>query len=248
MIAHSTYDEAFFSRLQPGAVRSAREIVPTLLSLVKPSSVVDVGCGTGAWLSVFRLAGVTDILGIDGSYVDVHELLIPPAAFRAADVGSAIDTNRRFDLVLSLEVGEHLPEANANAYMDNLTSLGNVIAFSAAVPGQGGTAHLNEQWPEYWKALFEVRGYKLVDCLRHRFWDNPNIDRWYRQNLLLYVEDKHLHADPVLSQEFESNSSNILAVVHPSVFLRSAAPKGITLRRRLGRMLERCFGANRHLR
>src|SRR6185437_1025290 len=214
------YDSAFFTGIEDGSRVSAREVVPELMKLVHPQSVVDLGCGTGAWLSVFGEQGACELLGVDGDYVDRAALLIPADSFRAADLGKPLPPiGRRFDLAVSLEVAEHLPAECAETYLDNLTALSDIIAFSAAIPGQGGTHHVNEQWPQYWKRLFEARGFKLVDCLRHRVWDNRNVERWYRQNLLLYVQESRLRSDPALSKEYENHRNNILALVHPATYL-----------------------------
>ena len=64
-----------------GAYRSAKEVVPHVLELLKPESVVDVGCGVGSWLAVFREHGIDDFLGVDGAYVDLDLLQIPPESF-----------------------------------------------------------------------------------------------------------------------------------------------------------------------
>src|SRR4051812_21567636 len=68
------YAPPFFAQLQAGALRSARAVVPALLELLHPSSVVDVGCGLGAWLAVCREMGVQDVLGVDGGYVERSQL------------------------------------------------------------------------------------------------------------------------------------------------------------------------------
>lgn len=91
----------------------------------------------GTWLSVFREKGVKDIVGIDGDYVDQNMLHIPEGAFIALDLTQPIKLNREFDLVVSLEVAEHLPIECAETFVETLTSLGAVILFSAAIPFQG---------------------------------------------------------------------------------------------------------------
>ena len=166
------YNAEFFERLEQPAARSARIMVPMLLDLVGPRSVVDVGCGTGAWLSVFREKGIRDVLGIDGDYVDRDRLLIPRDSFLAADLIQPLRLDRRFDLVLSLEVAEHLPDSAAVSFIKSLTRLAPVVLFAAAVPGQGGWNHLNEQWPEYWARLFDEFEFQPVDCIRDQVWDN----------------------------------------------------------------------------
>jgi hypothetical protein len=215
------YDSEFYRRIQAGALTSARTVVPALMDLLKPASVVDIGCGAGAWLSVVRECGIADILGIDGDYVQPEALLIPRNCFRAANLTAGLDVGRRFDLVLSLEVAEHIPPEQAETYLDNLTRLGDAIVFSAAIPNQTGTGHVNEQWPEYWKERFEQRGYHVVDCLRRRFWSNRDVERWYRQNILLYVTTDYLRSHPVLQKEQERSAGSALAIVHPAMY---AAP------------------------
>jgi SAM-dependent methyltransferase len=220
-MSSTTYDRAFYEKITDGAQLSAREVVPYLIDLLQPKSVVDVGCGTGAWLSVFREHDIEDVFGIDGDYVDRHSLLIPHGQFLAVDLRHQIPIARQFDLVLSLEVAEHIPASHTDIYLRHLESLGDVIAFSAAVPNQGGQGHVNEQWPEYWKELFEARGFILVDALRHRIWNNRNVERWYRQNLVLYVKKTRLVSDAALQKEYENSKDRVLSLIHPATY---AAP------------------------
>ena len=65
---------------------------------------------------------------------------------------------RRFDLVNCLEVAEHLDASRADSFVDDLCALGDVVVFSAAIPGQGGTHHVNEQFQSYWQERFRRNG------------------------------------------------------------------------------------------
>ncbi|MDT8380578.1 MAG: class I SAM-dependent methyltransferase, partial [Desulfotignum sp.] len=128
-------------------------IVPVLMEVLNPRSVVDVGCGIGTFLHVFRKAGVNDVLGYDGSWVNLDQLsqYLNPAFFREVDLEKSVSPERSFDLALCLEVAEHLHPDSADNLVETLTSLSSRILFSAAVPGQMGQNHINEQWPEYWQ-------------------------------------------------------------------------------------------------
>jgi SAM-dependent methyltransferase len=224
-MAETPYDARFQEFIKDDSFRSAERVVPLLLSLIRPRAVVDVGCGTGAWLAVFQQHGAERILGIDGDYVDRTTLLIPPDRFLGRDIGRPLALGERFDLVMSLEVAEHVPASHAGAYIDNLTSLGDVIVFSAAIPNQGGVGHVNEQWPEYWKTLFDARGYIVVDCLRRRIWNDTSIERWYRQNMLLYVKSSALDAHDHLRAEYGECRHQILSIVHPETFFPLSLPQ-----------------------
>ncbi|SRX55334.1 bifunctional 2-polyprenyl-6-hydroxyphenol methylase/3-demethylubiquinol 3-O-methyltransferase UbiG [Aequorivita sp. CIP111184] len=163
------------------------EIVPIIYELLKPNSVVDFGCGIGTFLKVFKDLGVDDVLGIDGKWVNKKKLYnyIEPNEFLEYNLEKAIVLKKRFDLVLSLEVAEHLSEDSADIFVKNLVDAGEVILFSAAIPMQGGQNHLNEQWLTYWESKFLKYDYVIHDVLRPIFWDHPKVNWWYKQNMVL---------------------------------------------------------------
>jgi SAM-dependent methyltransferase len=182
----SPYSSEFYSIQQSGSVASADIVVPHVLSLFPVSSVVDVGCGVGGWLEIFDRHGIKDYLGVDGNYVPRNMLRIPKDRYLAADLRALPKLNRSFDLACSLEVAEHLPAECSQQFVAVLVSAAPVVLFSAAVPRQGGTSHLNEQWPSYWASLFARHGYVAVDCVRPAIYENERIEWWYRQNLLVF--------------------------------------------------------------
>ncbi len=250
------YTKAYYMTRREGARRSAREIVPFVMGLVQPKSVIDVGCGVGTWLSVFMQYGVEDMLGIDGEYVDRQMLEIPEANFMPFDLRKPLRIDREYDLAVSLEVAEHLPEQHAQQFVDSLSRLAPVILFSAAIPFQGGTDHVNEQWPDYWVSQFRQKGFVGLDCIRWRVWRNENVEWWYAQNAFLVVREEHLNRCPPLSMEHRYPSCDPLAVVHPMKYLKAVAaadPRNSSLRKVLAalpflaknsvkRRVERVFG------
>jgi SAM-dependent methyltransferase len=194
--ADSPYDDVFYEYQREGALRSARLLLPLLREAFPIRSVLDVGCGAAAWLRAHQEAGVDDILGLDGDYLDPALLLIDPARFRPTDITQPLDLGRRFDLVQCLEVAEHVPAPAGPALVDNLTRHGDHILFSAAVPGQGGKGHINERPLGYWRDLFAGRGFRAFDYLRPRIAHQDEIEWWYRYNTLLYVADAAVEALP----------------------------------------------------
>lgn len=186
---------------------SAKEVVPLLMELFQPKSVIDVGCGLGEWLHVFQNAGIEQVLGLNGSWVKLENLFINPNFFQEINLINPKPIQGKFDLILCLEVAEHLPKSSAETLVEFLISLGNTIIFSAAIPGQGGQNHINEQWPSYWADLFSKHGFKFYDTIRPKIWDKPNIKWWYRQNMFL-----------VSNQKMNISSSH-LSLVHPELHL-----------------------------
>jgi hypothetical protein len=142
------------------------------------------------------------VAGVDGPYIDRRHLLIDPGNFHVADLTDPIDLRRRFDLVQSLEVAEHLLPAKAEQFVHTLTAHGPYVLFSAAVPGQGGENHVNEQPLDYWRAIFRGRGYAAVDYLRPLIFRDRLIARWYRYNMLLYVRDEMIGTLPEMMRRF----------------------------------------------
>lgn len=218
-MAPDQYGPSFQHWLDGGAKRSAEIVVPIVAELCRPDSVVDIGCGNGAWLAEFGRLGVKTLLGVDGDYVDRGSLRVDPHQFVAHDLSTPFACDRRFDLALSLEVAEHLAGDFADVFVKQLTELAPVVLFSAALPFQGGVGHVNEQWPGYWAERFAGLGYLPADCVRPRIWADPDVDFWYAQNALLYVDAERAEADPVLGAAVAATDPRALGRVHPAQYL-----------------------------
>jgi SAM-dependent methyltransferase len=180
---------------------SARIVVPMVMAVTHPSSVIDIGCGRGAWLAEFKARGINKIVGLDGNYLKPSKLLFPPECFYPADLSGKFEIQGgRFDLAICLEVAEHLPLANAEHLVAQLTSAAPQVLFSAAPPGQEGGGHINCQPLSYWRKMFEGCGFKMLDPFRPRLRDDRGVAWWYRQNMVLFVAPRMIAEEPALAK------------------------------------------------
>lgn len=185
------YDANFFNS-RTEVIHSAEVVVPLLFSYFRPKSVVDLGCATGDWLQVFQQFGC-EIKGFDGEYVldDNVQMKIDKAYFEPKDLNQPLfpggKPEKKYDLAMTLEVAEHLDPERAQGFVEDITSLSDVILFSAAIPLQVGTHHVNCQWQSYWAEKFARRGYMLFDCFRPVIWNDERVNVIYRNNMFLYI-------------------------------------------------------------
>jgi SAM-dependent methyltransferase len=216
------YSEGFYAGIGPGSRSSAQVVLPLVFDLIRPRRVADIGCGSGTWLAVARELGVERVLGVDGVWVTPQSLQIPVESFRSADLCDPLALTETFDLVISVEAAEHLPESRAAGFVADLVSLGKAVLFSGAIPRQGGDRHINEQWQAYWADLFAKHGYAAVDCVRPAVWSDTRVDYWYAQNAILYVAKDLLDSNPALQQAHARTHPTQLSVVHPQLFAMRA--------------------------
>ena len=87
---------------------------------------------------------------------------------------------------MCLETAEHLPADAARDLVAALSRTADVVLFSAALPGQGGTHHVNERPLTYWAALWHDVGFVPLDVVRPGL-QNASLDVWYGQNVILFV-------------------------------------------------------------
>lgn len=221
---HEHYDSAFFTRQAKDSLKSARIIVPLVLEIISPKTVVDVGCGVGAWLRAFSEAGVEDIVGYDGEYINASQLLIPADKYCKVDLCRPLPITRVYDLAVCLEVVEHLSPGRSVDYVRTLTSLAPIVLFSAAIPQQGGTNHINEQWPWHWKELFALQGYTRIDAIRPQIWRRKDIEWYYRQNIVLYIRNDVLETHESLMNIKKMYIDNDMEIIGEIALRRLANP------------------------
>jgi len=197
---------------------SERLLLKTLARHYRFDTVADLGCGPARMLRAARELGASTVRGFDIGEIPIEKREISAEEFTEVDLTRPLAHEQRYDLVISTEVAEHLPEKFADQFVDNLCGIGDVILFSAAIPGQGGMNHVNEQWVEYWAEKFEERGLLCFDLFRPALWNEPRVEYFYRQNCLLWVKaraSKHF---------FDQGLEPVSAVsrVHPELFLKAS--------------------------
>ena len=212
MERENIYNQRFFQTMHDH-IYSARAILKILFHYYSPKSVVDIGCGIGSWLSVCSKMGISSLAGIDGKWLKKDMLISNNFDLITHELENPIPALPEYDLAISLEVAEHLPEKRAISFIEDLCNLSNVVLFSAAIPNQGGDNHINEQWQSYWYGLFRDNNYLGFDIIRHQVWNDEQVKSWYKQNCLLYV-----HKDFKETFNLVDNSKYPIDIVHKDIY------------------------------
>jgi SAM-dependent methyltransferase len=154
---HAIYSEKYFDIETELTRPTAPAVVDVLMEEFSPSEVLDVGCGSAVYLAEFQRRGVR-VSGAEGSENAIRNALIDSALIRQVDLCQPFDAGRRYPFVICFEVAEHLPSQSADTLVASLAGAGDILAFSAAQPGQGGVDHINEQPPSFWLEKFTSHG------------------------------------------------------------------------------------------
>jgi SAM-dependent methyltransferase len=148
-----------------------------------PASILDIGCGLGAYLHAFRTWGARDTVGVDG--FDNSGTVLRPDTYRRHDLRRPLDLGRTFDLVMCTEVIEHIDAEHEDVVLETVSRHARgLVLFSAARPGQPGVGHVNCKSTDYW-----------LDRWSHARWEPDVFDTlavrslstffWFRRNLIV---------------------------------------------------------------
>lgn len=214
MIA-SLYPADFYRDRRTHTAHAARRVLAALPPALPRNHIADIGCGTGTWLAAALEQGAETAFGMEGGWVTQAMLDDPRIAFVPHDLERPFSAPR-VDLALSLEVAEHLSPERAQGFVADLVAIAPAILFSAAIPGQGGVGHRNEQWQGWWATLFAQHGYSAHDVIRPQIWTDDAIPAWYRQNAVLYLDAATASALSLAQAE-----PALLDLVHPAFWARA---------------------------
>lgn len=212
------YDSGFYNAQVEGSLRSARIICEVLKVFIQPRTVIDVGCGVGPWLKAAKEnLGATTLVGVEGTWIAANQLLDTDIQLISLDLAEQkLVVNEKFDLCLSVEVAEYLPQERSESFVADLAALSDIVLFSAAIPGQGGIEHLAERPAAYWAGEFAKHNFRALDVVRPRVWNNDQVDWWYAQNIILYCREG-VHASNIGGME-SGGSWGACDLVHPKNF------------------------------
>lgn len=214
-------------KIEPQGLDGAQAAIPYILGTLGthvPASVLDVGCGVGKWLKALEAYGITNAYGIDGVDIPEGELLVSRSKFQVVDLRTEWRLPQRYDLIICMEVAEHLEEQYAESLVRAICLHSDRVVFSAACPGQEGQNHVNCQWPQYWQAKFNTCGYSCCDDVRWKMWSDERIESYYRQNCFIAFSDF----------KTAGSESRILSVIHPEMLENLIAGAVRTLNRQSG--------------
>jgi len=154
------YDRAFFEEWGPSHekyVKSAEIIADILHDRFRPKRLADLGAGCGVYGQRFAEHGV-EVVSIDGVLPPAESSY--PVSIQIRDLTVPFENVwGSFDLALCLEVAEHIPEALADAFLDNILRFSDRLVLSAAQPNQCGHHHVNERPKRYWVSKLAAKGF-----------------------------------------------------------------------------------------
>lgn len=222
------YDQNFYDRQMAASLASARKYLRHLWQYLQPESVLDVGCGRGTWLKACKEMGSGTLVGYDGPWNDQSQMVDADIVFRAVDLNERFNPVEKFDLAMSLEVAEHLEAKYADRFVESIAASADCVLFGAALVGQGGCNHINEQMPSYWAHRFRRLDFVAFDLFRPAFWGDAEVCFWYRQNTFLYLRRDSAACQTLKSRGIDEISDiAFMDCLHPELYSQKIADKDI---------------------
>lgn len=153
-----------------------------ILEKNKVVKVVDFGCGPGKYVKYLKDSNF-DCIGYDGN---PNTPKYTNGVCKVLDLSNSFDLQTKFDCVISLEVGEHIPKKYEQIYLDNLNKHSSgLLILSWAVPGQGGDGHVNCQTNDYIIDEITKRNFTLHKDNTNRLREASSLP-WFKNTLFVF--------------------------------------------------------------
>ncbi len=151
----------------PDHAAVADRLAPILARVLKPPSVIDIGCGAGYWVDALQRHGVTRISGVTPA-PDREPMASVASSVRRAALDHVSPPPGRADVCLCLEIAQHVPVPAQEGLIAACVAASDTVVFSSALPGNPGTSPHHRPLA-YWAAKFLAHGFVLDDALRPVF-------------------------------------------------------------------------------
>ena len=212
------YDSKYYNNLGSISYNAARIVLRDLYQIYPYTSLVDFGCGSASWLKAANEIIKKDkkLTGIDGDYSkNIH--IFNDANFIYKNLEDEVNIEKH-DLAISLETAEHLSPGRASSFVKDLCKASDVILFSAAVDGHGGTNHLNENNPSYWINHFKNNSYDpFIFLNRKKYWYHESFKKcpYYISGSFLYIKrDTYLYKR---LDHLKVKDGELVDIIHPYI-------------------------------
>ena len=161
----------------------AERLAQWIATELTPATVLDIGCGPGTYVRALRAQD------IEATGIDTDERVLGQEHLQQQ---SLFDLDQQAELVLCLEVAEHIPGENNDAIAESIAAsllTGGTLIWSAAHPGQGGVGHVNCQTKQYWEDLITAAGLQrdttMEECLLSYIKNGYHMG-WFLQNAMVF--------------------------------------------------------------
>jgi 2-polyprenyl-3-methyl-5-hydroxy-6-metoxy-1,4-benzoquinol methylase len=161
------------------------KLAKAIWTLYRPNSLADIGCGNGAYCKLFKEYGTPIVHGYEGT--PEASSLGYYSQIDIVDLTNNLNLNLKYNTVICLEVGEHIPSQYEAIFLKNLVSfIGKNLIISWADKDQySASGHVNPRSEEYVKELFTSKGAYFNEI------DTRNLRRcagfdWFKKNILIF--------------------------------------------------------------
>jgi tryptophanyl-tRNA synthetase len=152
----------------------------------KLKSCVDFGCGPGEYVKFLR----SKKLKCDGYDGNIYTEEITNGKCKILDLTSDFELLEKFDCVISLEVGEHIPNELENKFISNICKHAKeYIILSWGIPGQGGYGHINCRDNNYIKERIKSKGFDSCNDIEKKLREESTLT-WFKNTIMVFKNNK----------------------------------------------------------